>query len=199
MSDATDIIRPILFVIRLALWISAVIVMGLAAWVVTHVKGYRAVFTLVIAVLTTAFYIPSFFTSCMSRNRGYMLPLDIIFYALWLSAFIFVAQTDNVLGTDNVGCNYFSWTLTWGCTRRNSIEAFTFLAFFWTLCGMCLEIANIYLHARQFRNVPPANHPEKPTVVRDGPAWTTPDAPTQTTTGTTARPASAAADEQNVV
>lgn len=36
------------------------------------------------AVLATAFYIPSFFTSLMRHNRGYMLPLDIIFYALYV-------------------------------------------------------------------------------------------------------------------
>lgn len=106
MSDATEIIQPILFVIRLFLWISAVIVMGLTAWAVTHVKGYRTIYTLVIvciavssfthlllttpiqAVLATAFYIPSFFTACMRRNRGYMLPIDIVFYALYVKTYL---------------------------------------------------------------------------------------------------------------
>lgn len=106
MSDATEIIRPILFAIRLFLWMSAVIVMGLTAWAVTHLKGYRTIYTLVIvciavqfthlllttpmqAVLATAFYIPAFFTSCMRRNLGYMLPLDIIFYGLYVKPTIF--------------------------------------------------------------------------------------------------------------
>jgi hypothetical protein len=34
------------------------------------------------AVLTVVFYIPALFTAWMKRNRGYMLPMDIIFYAL---------------------------------------------------------------------------------------------------------------------
>lgn len=102
----TDIIRVFLFAVRLVLWISAVITMGLTAWTVTHLKGYRTIFTLVIvsprmfsvlllildepdtdfpgqAVLTTAFYIPSLFTACMHRNVGYIIPLDIVFYALY--------------------------------------------------------------------------------------------------------------------
>jgi hypothetical protein len=39
---------------------------------------------------------------------------------------------------------------------------------FWTLCGLCLETANLYLHGRSSMVSPPANHPEKQTAVRDG-------------------------------
>lgn len=46
----------------------------------------------------------------------------------WLAAFIFVAQTDNVSDADHVGCHFYVWNLTSGCTRRNAIEAFTFLS-----------------------------------------------------------------------
>ncbi|CEO59696.1 hypothetical protein PMG11_04363 [Penicillium brasilianum] len=158
MMEHGEVIRPFLFSVRLLLWISAVITLGLTAWVVDHVKGYRAIFTLVIAVLTTAFYIPSLFTACMRRNRGYMIPLDIVFYALWLSAFIFVAQTDN-LG-DGAGCSYFLWDLSTSCRRRNAIEAWTFLSFFWTFCGLCLETLNVFLDSRH-STVATANHPEK--------------------------------------
>ncbi|KAJ5167098.1 uncharacterized protein N7482_005879 [Penicillium canariense] len=151
MTKHADIIRPFLFSVRLFLWISALITLSLTAWVVDHLKGYRAIFTLVIAVLTTAFYIPSLFTACMHRNRGYMLPLDIVFYALWLSAFIFVAQTDDYF--DDVG--------------------------FWTLCGLCLETLNIYFDSRHSTYVPTVNHPEKPNAsgrgANDGTA-TTPSA-----------------------
>lgn len=49
MSAHAEVIRPILFVVRLLLWISAVITLALAAWIVDHnVTGYRAVFPLVI-------------------------------------------------------------------------------------------------------------------------------------------------------
>ncbi|KAJ5172044.1 hypothetical protein N7492_004637 [Penicillium capsulatum] len=165
MANRADIIRPLLFGVRLLLWISAVITLALTAWVVNHLKGYRAIFTLVIAVLATAFYIPSLFTSLMDRNRGYMIPLDIVFYALWLSAFIFVAQTDELL--DGAGCAFFSWTLSRGCKRRNAIEAFTFLAFFWTLCGLCLEILNVYLDYRQSTSAA-ATHPQKSNISARG-------------------------------
>ncbi|EPS28488.1 hypothetical protein PDE_03434 [Penicillium oxalicum 114-2] len=153
MSAHAEVIRPILFVVRLLLWISAVITLALAAWIVDHnVTGYRAVFPLVIAVLTTVFYIPSLFTACMKNNKGYMLPLDVIFYALWLSAFIFIAQTDNVFG--GAGCSYFSWTVTPDYGRPSFI--------FWTLCGLCLETLNIYLEARYYRKGGHIVHPEKP-------------------------------------
>jgi len=160
MSDHADVIRPFLFGVRLLLWISAVITLGLTAWVADHLKGYRVIFTLVISVLTAVFYIPSLFTALMHRNRGYMLPLDIIFYALWLSAFIFVAQTDG--SANGVTCHYYSWD-SGACRRRNSIEAFTFLSFFWTLCAMCLEIANIYLDEPAV-----TTHPEKTNLTAHG-------------------------------
>jgi putative effector of murein hydrolase LrgA (UPF0299 family) len=48
MMGHAEVIRPFLFSVRLLLWISAVITLGLTAWVVDHLKGYRAIFTLVI-------------------------------------------------------------------------------------------------------------------------------------------------------
>jgi hypothetical protein len=111
MKKHADIIRPFLFSVRLLLWFCAVITMALTAWVVDHLKGYRAIFPLVIvsiriflvtwmkltllaqAVLTTAFYIPSIFTAGMRRNRGYMIPLDIVFYALYIRPFSLIPPT----------------------------------------------------------------------------------------------------------
>lgn len=55
MSDHTDIIRPFLFAVRLLLWLSAVITLALTAWVVDHLKGYRAIFGLVIVSIRTSF------------------------------------------------------------------------------------------------------------------------------------------------
>ncbi|CEJ61575.1 hypothetical protein PMG11_10105 [Penicillium brasilianum] len=196
MTEASEIIRPFLFAVRLALWISAVIVMGLTAWSVTHLKGYRVIFTLVIAVLSVVFYIPSLFTACMHRNRGYMLPLDIVFYALWLSAFIFVAQTNYGLNYEDGGCRFYVWSINSGCGRRNAIEAFTFLSFFWTLCGLCLEIANVYVHGRT-ANAPSVTHPEKP--IHDGPVYSTPGANEGAPTAPNTGPVPATNQEQNGV
>lgn len=67
-----------------------------------------------------------------SLNGGKLLPYRAtwswrsIELKRWLSAFIFVAQTDDFL--DNAGCSYFSWDLSLTCRRRNTIEAFTFLS-----------------------------------------------------------------------
>lgn len=55
MSDHEEIIRPFLFSVRLLLWLSAVVTLGLTAWVVDHLKGYRAVFTLVIVSIRASF------------------------------------------------------------------------------------------------------------------------------------------------
>ncbi|KAI9926513.1 hypothetical protein MW887_004281 [Aspergillus wentii] len=146
---------------------SAVIVLGLTAWAVVHLDGYRVVYTLVIAVLTTAFYIPSLFLAFMKSNRGYMYPVDVVFSYLWIAAFIFLAQANN----DN-GCSWFVWTASKLCARKNVAEAFTFLAFFWTLCGMCLEAVNFYyylkdtrgagLNHRHFSKHPPAHNGSAP-------------------------------------
>ncbi|KAJ5382066.1 uncharacterized protein N7496_004494 [Penicillium cataractarum] len=163
MMQHAKVIRPFLFSVRLLLWISAVITLGLTAWVVDHLKGYRAIFTLVIAVLTTAFYIPSLFTACMRCNRGYMIPLDIVFYALWLSAFIFVAQTDDLI--DGAGCSYFLWdlapqkflTFPFPNTRTHVL---IYPQSFWTFCGLCLETLNVFLNSRHSA-VATVNHPEK--------------------------------------
>lgn len=179
MSETAEVIRPILFVIRLFLWISAVIVMGLTAWAVTHLKGYRTVYTLVIVCIIVVLFLANPFRCVVdtdisyaggSRNgilhpsflhfahasqpwihastRHYLLravrwihyhpcgpfihleepEADIELEHRWLAAFIFVAQTDNLLNGDHIGCHFYVWNLTSGCTRRNAIEAFTFLS-----------------------------------------------------------------------
>ncbi|KAJ5364570.1 uncharacterized protein N7496_010283 [Penicillium cataractarum] len=203
MTEANEIIRPFLFAVRVALLISAVIVMGITAWAVTHLKNYRTIFTLVVAVLSTVLYIPSVFTSCMQRNRGYMIPLDIVFYALWLAAFIFVAQTNGTLSFDNAGCRYYVWDLNSGCAKRNAIEAFTFLSLhsnryhsFWTLCGLCLEILNVYLQGRSV-DTPSVPHPEKP--IHDGPESSTPGDTERNRTVPTTGHVPAMNEEQNGV
>lgn len=102
------------------------------------------IYPLVIAVLTTAFFIPAMIVSAMKRNRGYMLPLDIVFSYLWLAAFIFLAQH---IGQEN--CRWFFFGVSSACTRKRTAEAFSFQAFFFTLCAMCLEIFNFYYSGRE--------------------------------------------------
>lgn len=53
MGKETEIIRPFLFAVRLALLICAVIVLGLTAWSAERLKGYRVIFTLVIVSILT--------------------------------------------------------------------------------------------------------------------------------------------------
>jgi hypothetical protein len=67
---------------------------------------------------------------------------------------------------------------------------------FWTLCGLCLETANLYLYGRSSMASPPANHPEKQTAVRDGPVSNSVGTNAETNGG--AHP-SATTGEHNVV
>ncbi|KAH1696102.1 hypothetical protein KXX25_000703 [Aspergillus fumigatus] len=140
-----DTLRPFLLVARLFAWISAVIVMGITAWAVTKRDGYRVIYPLVIVGRSNnRVFIPAMIVSAMKRNRGYMLPLDIVFSYLWLAAFIFLAQH---IGQEN--CRWFFFGVSSACTRKRTAEAFSFLAFFFTLCAMCLEIFNFYYSGRE--------------------------------------------------
>lgn len=127
-----------------------------------HFKGYRVIYTLVIAVLTVAFYIPALFLVWVKRNRGYLLPLDMIFSFLWLVAFVFFAQHNR-----DIGCHWFIWSASSGCARKNTAEAFTFLAFFWALCCMCFEILNMYYYGKEAgeANRQPEKRPQAPNNV----------------------------------
>ena len=107
-------ISPILMGTNLLIWISAVIVMGITAWLVKENNGIaanRVIYILVISVLTTAFFLASFFLSAFA---GFFLLFNLIFSYLWLVAVVFTAE-----GYSNSNNSYLL-----------TIEAFSFIAFF---------------------------------------------------------------------
>lgn len=70
MGNRANIIRPLLFGVRLLLWLSAVITLALTAWVVAHLKGYRAIFTLVVVSLRSFFDTLKFRGNADSAFKG---------------------------------------------------------------------------------------------------------------------------------
>ncbi|KAG7286855.1 hypothetical protein NEMBOFW57_009173 [Staphylotrichum longicolle] len=93
-------------------WVSAVIVMGILAYLVS--KGWggdHVIYELVIAVLTTAFYPLAFF---LAVYPGYVLLFNLIFSYLWIVAVSFTASD-------------------WSRSHDNLLltaESFSFIAFF---------------------------------------------------------------------
>jgi len=107
------------------------------------------IYEIVIAALTTFFWLPSFFLPWMSFYRQHYLPLNFIFSYLWLTAFVFAA-----LDYNRHNCLANS-PLFGSCALKYANEAFIFLAFFFTLVAMVVD-------AMAWRNTGrPANHYEK--------------------------------------
>lgn len=181
----------------------------------------------------------------MNRNRGYMLPLDIIFYALYVRpAVIFLDHSQSqsisycsfrpreanaplnyidgyqhsssllrqmtsptalvVLTSDGTSvrlaqegiplkrsvschCKYTVNSFLMGTQTHMDISPRSF----WTFCGLCLEILNIFLLSRRATHGP--IHPEKPEPVPG------PGANAGNTTGPGVEPARAMNGEQAVV
>ncbi|KAJ4287485.1 hypothetical protein N0V88_007584 [Collariella sp. IMI 366227] len=71
-------------------WISAVIVMGILAYLVSEKwEGDHVYYELTIAVLTTVLFIAAFF---LRGNPGYFMLINLIFSYLWIVAVSFTAS-----------------------------------------------------------------------------------------------------------
>jgi len=93
-------------------WVSAVIVMGIVAYLVSRGwGGDHIIYELVISVLTTAFYPIAFFLAVFP---GHILMFNLVFSYLWIVVVSFTAS-DWTQSHDNL-------LLT--------VEAFSFIAFF---------------------------------------------------------------------
>jgi len=112
-------------------WISAVIVLGILAYLVS--KGWRGdhvIYTLVISVLTTIFYLAAFF---LAAYPGYVLLFNLIFSYLWIVVVSFLAS---------------DWTYSHS-GLLNAAEAFAFIAFFFLLFNVLYDWhAGFYRHGR---------------------------------------------------
>ncbi|KAL2173020.1 uncharacterized protein P884DRAFT_303843 [Thermothelomyces heterothallicus CBS 202.75] len=93
-------------------WASAIIVMGILAYYVSlDYRGTHLIYSLVIAVLTSAFFPLAFF---LVISPGFILLFNLIFSYLWLIVVTFIASD-------------------WSSSKNDkllTVEAFSFIAFF---------------------------------------------------------------------
>jgi len=134
MTINNNLARPLLLVTRTMQWSSAVIVMGIYSYFVKKQHhGVHIIFNEVIAVLSVVFFLPAFISPFRSAFSKFVVPIDFVFSYLWLTAFIFTAQSydyGNVRLNDPAGVN---------APIKHAGEAFVFLAFFFTALGLALE------------------------------------------------------------
>ncbi|KAJ6019719.1 hypothetical protein N7522_001786 [Penicillium canescens] len=145
MRFSTSIVRPVQLVIRSLQWASAVIVMGIASFFISHgPHGQHIIYQEVIAVLSVVFFLPAFISPFLPNMLSkFVLFIDIVFSYLWLTAFIFAAQDYNWHS-----CLYNAPPGV-TCGRKKANEAFIFLAFIFTFFGMLLEVAILWAYREE--------------------------------------------------
>ncbi|RYO85983.1 hypothetical protein DL766_007247 [Monosporascus sp. MC13-8B] len=114
-GSARSGLSPFLLFSNIVTWISAVIVMGIVSYFIsqsTYYVGRHLIYVEVISVLTVAFFVASFL---LGRSPGYSLLFNIIFSYLWLVAVVFTAE---------------SWSHSGAGVLPHTVEAFSFIAFF---------------------------------------------------------------------
>lgn len=134
----------VLLVNRIFQWSSAVIVMGLTSYFLN--RGLRDQHNKYIEVIATAsivFFLPAFASMWAPGGLSLLvIGIDVIFSYLWLTAFIFAAQDYNWHG-----CRDIPRGVT--CSKKYAQEAFIFLAFFFTLTGIGLELWSYWMNRRE--------------------------------------------------
>ncbi|PWI72422.1 hypothetical protein PCL_11045 [Purpureocillium lilacinum] len=114
---------------------SAVIVMGLVSSFIDRspFRGYRVVYLEVISVFTVFIYLFAIFFPMSRSYRGYMAPVSWIFTYLWITAFVFSSQVWSGAACANEQPTSAS------CSKKKTVEAFTFIAFWFQLLDLMLE------------------------------------------------------------
>ncbi|KAJ6447149.1 succinate dehydrogenase [Purpureocillium lavendulum] len=114
---------------------SAVIVMALVASFLdgSSFRGYRVVYLEVISVFTLFIYLFAMFFPLSRSYRGYMAPVDWLFTYAWIAAFVFASQVWSGGNCANEEPTSSS------CAKKKTVEAFTFIAFWFLLLNMMLE------------------------------------------------------------
>jgi ABC-type thiamin/hydroxymethylpyrimidine transport system permease subunit len=92
--------------------ISAIIVMGILSYFLhqSHDQGNHVIYEEVIAVLTVAFFVFSYF---LGGFPAFILPFNLIFSYLWLVAVVFTAE---------------DWSNSGSSALQKTVEAFSFIA-----------------------------------------------------------------------
>jgi hypothetical protein len=156
--------RPILLATRTMQWVSAVIAMGLYAYFV-HRQHHstHTIFNLVISVLSVVFFIPAFLSPFRSTMLSKWVALiDMVFSYLWLTAFIFAAQSYNY--------NILNSPVGVKSSVKHAAEAFTFLAFFFTIVGLITETLTRWVDSEQEPVVREKHHAADTRAPLDAPA-----------------------------
>jgi len=129
--------RPALLGFRVMQWASAVIVMGIASnFIHKFSTGEHIIYDEVIATTAVAFFLPPLITALHKRFHWHWIPLDLIYSYLWLTAVVFESQDYNYLS-----CSATDPSDETSCSQKYALEAFTFLAFFFTV--FCLIIQTL--------------------------------------------------------
>ncbi|KAL7943843.1 hypothetical protein V8C42DRAFT_359016 [Trichoderma barbatum] len=132
------------------IWVSAIIVTGLVSNFLERFsfRGVDIVYIEVIAVITMVVYLVGMIAPCLPKYGGHLAPLHLIFSYLWITAFIFAAQSWSHNRCRN------SFPRSGLCGRKHAIEAFTFIAFFFTLCNLIIEALLFRAHRRTVADTP---------------------------------------------
>ncbi|KAI1770058.1 hypothetical protein F4818DRAFT_434301 [Hypoxylon cercidicola] len=114
---------PFFLVSNAIIWISAVIVMGILSYFISESNyvGSHVIYEEVISVLTVAFFLISF---VLGTHPGYILLFNLIFSYLWLVAVVFAAE---------------DWSSDYASSLDHTVEAFSFIAFFFLLFNVVLD------------------------------------------------------------
>ncbi|KAK4174675.1 hypothetical protein QBC36DRAFT_302637 [Triangularia setosa] len=123
-TSARTGLAPFLLASSAIVWISAVIVMGILAYLVSEgVRGDFVIYSLVISVLTTIFYLAAFF---LAGRPGFVLLFNLIFSYLWLVVVVFTAS---------------SYTYS-NSSLLHAVEAFSFITFFFLFFNVLYDWHN---------------------------------------------------------
>jgi hypothetical protein len=127
--------------------------MGLTSYFISKgPTGQHIIYQEVIAVLSVVFFLPAFVSPFLPTALSkFVLAIDVIFSYLWLTAFIFAAQDYNW------HLCYFHAPAGIPCGRKYANEAFMFLAFFFTFCGIFLEVAALWAYRKENHSAAPVH------------------------------------------
>lgn len=136
---------PITILTRFMQWSSAVIVMGITSYFMHNwPKGQHTIYQEVISTISVALFLPAFVSPFMPNLLSkFVTPIDIIFSYLWLTAFIFAAQDYNWKDCSQNAPPGAS------CALKKANESFMFLAFFFTILAIFLELFNLWSHRKE--------------------------------------------------
>lgn len=136
-SFAVGSLRILLFTVLLSQWISGVISLGLIVnFIHDFGRGTHETYDVVIGAINTWAYGMALWFPLLRGYRGYLLPVNFIFMALWLTSFTLAIldYTKGECGSE--------------CSKKKTLEAFTFFTFFFSLVAIPLD-AVVFLSKRR--------------------------------------------------